>query len=155
MPYCETDVQSLAYSIYKSVGSPSDQSVGFVSGWLMDPMNLGELNNRLSTSFYISGNCILDDFDKEEANIYSQIYVWQFYNNRALSVLMNGGTNWTSLAEGDSKISRESPANISKAYMALNTNAEKTLRQAVHDYKLRLSVPQTVDASSLYSNPTP
>lgn len=155
MSYCGNDVQDLANSIYKSIGSPPSQSICFVSGWLMDSSNLGDLNNRLSTSFSITGSCITPDFGPEEESIYSQIYVWQFYNSMALSALANGGSFWTNLAEGDSKISRDSPANISKAYMAMNVNAERTLRQAVHDYKLRISVPQSVDASSLPSYPSP
>lgn len=155
MAYCSNEVQALAYSIYQSIGSPTSQSVGFVSGWLMDPNNLGDLNNRLCTSFYTSGNCIVPDLGPEESDIYGQIYIWQFYNNMAVSALANGGSFWTSLTEGDTKIGRDSPVNVSKAYMALNTNAERTLRQAVHDYKLRLSVPQSVDAASLPSYPTP
>jgi hypothetical protein len=158
MSYCVNQIVQLATDIYQDIGSPSSLSVGFISGWLIDSGNLGSINNKLSTSFYLTGDapCITDDggnFGGEEADIYTLMFKTYFYEGQSLSVLAGGGSFWTSLSEGDTKFSRSDITKISQAYLNLQQSARQDLRLAIADYKLRISVPQSVDAASIYSFP--
>jgi hypothetical protein len=82
--------------------------VGFISGWLLDSGNLGGLNNKLSTSFWVSGDGGITDncgnFGGEEADIYNMTYLSSYYASASLNTLANGGSFWTSIAEGDTKV---------------------------------------------------
>lgn len=156
--YCANQIVTLASDLYQQIGSPSSLSVGFISGWLTDSGNLGDLNNKLSASFFLSADCITDSnggFAGEEAAIYSLMYRGDFYESQSLSVLANGGSSWTSFSEGDTKFTRTDVSKLSKAYLELNAQASKLLRLAIHDYQLRLSVPQSVVANAPYERPTP
>ena len=65
MSFCTDQILSLASGIYQSIGSPTSQSVGFISGWLTSSGGmLGEVNTKLDTCFYISGDapCIAGGF---------------------------------------------------------------------------------------------
>ncbi len=155
MPFCTNDILALADTIYSDIGSPPAQSVGLISGWITTPINLGNLNSKLCTSFSISGACILGDFAAEEASIYSQMYVAGYYETKARQALDCGGAMWTRIAEGDSSVSRTSMTDISKQYMALHENARDELKLSIHAWKLRISVPQSVSAADLYSFPSP
>lgn len=158
MSYCASDIVLLAGQIYTGIGAPSAQSPGYISGWLTQPANLGGLNNRLNTSFYLSGSspCILGDFGDAEANIYSLVYQSDYYRQRSLAVLAGGDSGpWLSLAEGDSKVSRESTASRSAAYLNLAKDADKTLWIAVANWKIGQSLCATVDGTDLPAYPSP
>lgn len=155
MSFCTNDILLLASGIYLDINSPSSQSVGMISGWVTDPNNLGGLNNQLSSSFYITGSCIEGGFGAEEGDIYGQIYSAWFYYSKGQAALDGGGSFWTRIAEGDASVSRASAAEVAKAYFLLGKQTQDALRLAIHDYKLRLSVPQSVDSASLFSSPTP
>lgn len=159
--YCADQIIILATDLYKQVGSPSSLSVGFISGWITDSGNLGDINNKLNTSFFLSADCITDSnggFAGEEASIMGLMYKSEFYETASLSVLANalaGGGFWTSINEGDTKISRTDMSKVSKAYLDLNAQSNQFLRLAIHDYKLRNTVPQCVIANQTYQSPTP
>jgi hypothetical protein len=160
MSLCVTGVLGLATTIYNNIGNPTALSIGYISGWLTDPNNLGDLNNRLSTSFYLdstapAGPCIKDDFGPEECNVYNLMYVETYYESLAVAALVNGGTLWVSLSEGDTKVTRSDAVAVSKQFTALRDGASAGIAQAAHHYKLRLSVPQSVDGAQLDSYPTP
>jgi hypothetical protein len=159
MSYCVDQIVDLATDIYGNIGSPTNLSVSFISGWLVDSGNLGGLNNKLSTSFYLTGDapCITDNcgnFGGEEADIYQLIYQSSYYASAALGVLA-GGPAWTNLAEGDTKITREGASKYAQAYLAMKTDNDKNLRLAIHDYKLRITVAQSVDYCAPGSYPSP
>jgi hypothetical protein len=159
MSYSVTQVVQLATDIYQNIGSPSSLSVGFISGWLLDSGNLGGLNNKLSTSFYITGDANITDgggnFGGEEADIYNMMYMSSFYASASLGVLAGGNSFWISVAEGDTKITRDKYTDIAKQYIAMKTDNDKNLRLAISDYKLRINVPQSVNFCPPYSYPSP
>lgn len=158
--YTVDQIVNLASDIYTDIGSPTSLSVGFISGWLIDSGNLGDINNKLYTSFYLTGNApvITDNcgnFGPEEAAIYELMYKNNFYQNQSLAVLAGGGSFWTSLSEGDTKVSRTDVVKISAAYIALHEVVHKELRLAIADYMRRISVPQSVDSDQPYAFPSP
>lgn len=160
MSYCVDQIVQLATDIYQSIGSPTSLSVSFISGWLVDSGNLGALNNKLCTSFYLSGDapCITDGgggFAGEEADIYTLMYRGDFYESQSLGALAGAGSFWTSLAEGDTRVARTDITKVSAAYLALNAQNNKLLRLAISDYKLRITVPQSVDYCAPWSYPSP
>lgn len=160
MSYCTEQILLLAGSIYTGIGAPTAQSVGYVSGWITNSGGmLGEVNNRLGTSFYLSGAgpCIEDGFGPEEGAIATFAYQLSYYRGRALAVLANAtsAVMWTELREGDTTIRRESPSSIAKVYSALGNDAEKALNGAVHDWKLNHTLSVAVNAEDLASYPSP
>lgn len=156
MSYCTSDILLLAGQIYTGLSSPSSQSIGYISGWLTAPENIGDLNNRLSTDMALTGSApCIDGMGPEEATIYRNMYEMDYYETQALAVLAGGGSFWRSMAEGDSKISRDSMLDLSKTYMTLQQNSEETLYVRVSNYKRRLSIPATVVGTDLPAYPSP
>lgn len=160
MSFCAQQILALASGVYQEIGSPSSQSPAYISGWMTESGNLGDLNNKLSTSFILTGDstCITDGcggFGGEEAAIYTLMYKSDYYELMSLQALQGGGTFWTSMAEGDTRLTRSNIVDISKAYLALNDQSNQFLRLAIHDYKLRIIVPQGISAEQSYQAPTP
>ncbi len=160
MPLCVTGILQLASTIYQSVGQPTSLSVGYISGWITDPNNLGDLNNKLSTNFAIDfttsgGPCIRDDFAAEEASIYSLMYQAAYYENLALQILANGGVQWITITEGDTRITRSDPVNLAKQYNTMKNDAFKGIGLAINNYNRRVSLPVSVEAAQSASYPTP
>lgn len=160
MPLCVTGVLGLATTIYLSIGTPTNLSVGYISGWITDQNNLGDLNNKLSTSFYVDtaalgGPCIKDDFAAEEAAIYSLLYQAAYYETLALNILSAGGVQWITLTEGDTRITRSDPANLAKIYNSMKNDAYRGINLAVNNYNRRVAVPVSVDAAASSSYPSP
>lgn len=156
--FCAPQIYTLATSIFNEIGSPPSQSIGYISGWLSSSGTLGDLNNRLGTCFWVSGDapCIVD-YTNAEGAIASQIYQSSYYNRQALSVLQGGidSTPWTSLAEGDSKVSRESRSSFAKEYRELYKQSEEKLVGLIHYWTLNHTVPQGIDAAQTYAFPSP
>lgn len=160
MSYCTSQILDLASSIYQGIGSPSAQSVGYISGWLTNSGSIGELNNKLSTSFYLTGDapCLTDDgggFSAEEAAIYLLYYNTSYYEQQSLAVLANGGSFYTTISEGDTRVTRSDMVNVSKQYLALQASSQKTMYVAINQYKRRLSIPAAVDGTCLPAWPSP
>lgn len=157
MSYIAEQIAELAGVIYSGIGSPTSQSIGYVSGWLTSSSNLGDLNNRLNTSFSITGGAITGDFGDAEAAIYSMIYKVGFYETKASQTLLAGDSSlaWLTLKEGDSSVTREGSAVRAKAYMEMRDNLKQSLHVAVCNWKRGQSLVANVDSSSLYSWPTP
>ena len=146
MSYCTQDILLLAQDIYIDLGQPSNLSIGYISGYITSPGTLGDLNNKLNGSFTLTGvaPCIADPFAAEEAAVLESMFKIQYYQQQSLAALANGGSFWTSLSEGDTRVSRVDAVKISKGFLDLKTDALKELRLQIHDYNLRLSVPQQV-----------
>lgn len=153
--YTPEQVSGLAATIYQEINSPVSQSVSFISGWLTQTQSLGQLNNKLSTYFFPSGGGIAWDFGMDEEAVYTLIYKSNYYESQSLAMLTGGGVNWTNMKEGDTSITRESVAKMSKAFLDLNTQSNTFLRLAVNDYKRKKTLVQCVDAQNSYSVPTP
>ncbi len=158
MSFCTTDILSLASGVYVELNSPPEISVGYISGILTSTQFIGEINNRLNTCFYLSGDgpCIQGGFDGKESYIYALLFETQYLQRAALTVLQNGGsTPWISLADGDGRVARESTAARSKAYRDLGSDLDKELRIAVNNYIKGHSLARSVDYAPLPGYPSP
>lgn len=155
MSFCADNILILAGTIYSGINSPSAQSIGYISGWLTNPANLGDLNNKLSTCFSFSGDCIIGGFGSEEASVYQLTYNTDYYESQSLAILVGGGTFWTSITEGDTKINRSDMVAVSRQFLALQKSSQDTMRLAIQDYKRKVSLCVSIDASDLPSWPSP
>lgn len=161
MAFCTPEILALSSGIYQDLGSPSNISVGYISGYLTSSGNLGDLNNKLSVRFGWTGSspCIVSfdtnqPMDSDEQSIYALVFKDQFYQ-QASSNALAGTAQWTKLVEGDSSISRDGAAAISKAYQSMAEANLKRLRLAIQDYKRANTSVASIDASPLYSFPAP
>ena len=160
MSYCAQQILDLATSIYSDIGSPSDQSVGYLSGVISNSGFLGQINNTLGTCFYLSGDapCIVG-FTPEEGAIGSLMYQTNYFQKARLAVLQGGissaADSWVQLDEGDSRIKRDSRTLYAKEYGALWKDADKSLKEALSYWTLNHTVPQGINAAQTYGWPSP
>lgn len=157
MSFCTTDILTLADGMYRDINSPSSLSIGYISGVLTSSGSLGDLNNRLGTSFYLSGAgpCIAGGFGQEEATIYSLAFMSNYYRKQHLATMQGGGSFVTSLSDGDSKYSREAGTKIAAEYRAMYREIEDDLNSKVALWKLNHALAVDVRAEDLASWPTP
>lgn len=158
-PFCSPQILNLATQIYNDINAPSDQSVGYISGWLTNSgAMLAELNNRLGTCYWMSGDspCIVD-FGPQEGAIANQIYQSNYYKRQTLAVLQGGVdcTPWTQIAEGDSRVTRESRTSFAKEYRGLYKESEEKLDTLIHMWTLNHTIPAGIDAAQTYQYPSP
>lgn len=158
--FCTNEILTLASGVYQELGSPSNISVGYISGWMTSSGSIGDLNNKLTVRFGWSGAapCIVSfdtgqGMDSDEQSIYTLVFKDSFYRQQALLALTS--TNWTRIAEGDSSISRDGAAAYSKAYLAMADQNLKLLRLAIQDYKRAVSIPAQIVADSIPTFPAP
>ena len=157
-PYCTDLILPLANQIWQDLGAPANQSIGFLSGWLVSTGGMiGALNNRVGSCVYTSGsNPCLVNFDPELGAIANLMYQAGYYRVQSVNVLAGGGqTLWTSLSEGDSKISRSNMVDVAKQFRELYVETELQLNKQIHYYTLNHTTPQGINSDSLYSWPSP
>lgn len=121
----------------------------FISGWLSN--NVGKLNNKIFTSFSVSGDSITPtgDFQQEEAAIYKQLYLHQFYTKKTRQVLrgVDSTVDFITLREGDSSITRTNKNELAKTYRGLAHDAMAELDKLVTSYNMYQAVPVQVAGS--------
>ncbi len=157
MSYCAAQIVQLATTTFQALNSPSSISVAYISGWIIDSGNLGDLNNKLSICSYLTGDspCIVGEFSSEEAAIYQLCFNTDYYESQSLAILQGGGSFWTTMVEGDTRVTRSDMVNISKQYLALQDNSQKTLRLAIADYKRTHTTIASIDGTDLPAYPSP
>ena len=109
-----------------------------ISGWL--EANVGQFNN-LTYQSYGSG----DSFLQEEENILSQLYLKDYYNKQARSVLAGSASSsmdWTRLTEGDTTIVRTNKMDVSRGYKSLADSAAEELKTLVYSYNSYHAMPR-------------
>src|ERR1041384_4302473 len=118
----------MANSIWEDLSSPTSLSVPTISGRLVSQVNLGSLNNKLAQNFSIVSGAYFDSYlsgDAPALYIYTQLYKYNYYINRANKIGASSTINWTTLAEGDTKITRSDNINLVRVYRDLANEAAK------------------------------
>jgi len=101
-----------------------------ISGWL--EANVGQFNNLCYTSFGTG-----TDFKLEEESILTQLYLHDYYNKQARSILnmsATGATDWTRLSEGDTTIVRTNKVDLSRVYRNLAKDSSEAIKDLVYAY---------------------
>lgn len=165
-------LESLSFNIFDSeFDSDSDLTTQVrISGWL--EANIGQLNSKIYTSFdsdLSSPEEASYVFGHEEAAIFSQMYLKDYYSKAARKTLLGqsvsegssttsitGMSDWTRIQEGDTVIERQplyttSTASgglditkISQRYYDLMEAASINIDQLVATYNIQSSPPSQV-----------
>tara|TARA_Y100000310_G_C20493442_1_gene720370 strand:+ start:419 stop:913 length:495 start_codon:yes stop_codon:yes gene_type:complete len=110
-----------------------------ISGWLES--NVGQLNNLLYSSFSSGTN-----FKQEEENIFTQIYLQDYYTREARVVMKmsasTGSIDWTRLTEGDTTIVRSNRVDVSRLYRNLAKDASEKIKELVYAYNSYQAMPR-------------
>jgi len=118
----------------------------FISGWLAN--NIGQLNNRLFTSYEVSGAYFAPtgSFKQEERAIYKQMYLYEFYTKKTRQVLrgVDSEVDFISLREGDSMITRTNKNELAKTYRGLANDANTELEKLITSYNMYQAAPVQV-----------
>ena len=118
----------------------------FISGWLAN--NIGQLNNRLFTSYEVSGAYFAPtgSFKQEERAIYKQMYLYEFYTKKTRQVLrgVDSEVDFISLREGDSMITRTNKNELAKTYRGLANDANSELEKLITSYNMYQAAPVQV-----------
>ena len=128
----------------------------FISGWLAN--NVGQLNTKIFTEFeVVSGNFTpTGEFKQEERAIYKQMYLYEFYTKKTRQVLrgVDSSTDFVTLREGDTMITRTNKNELAKTYRGLANDAKEELDNLIDSYKIFQAAPVQVagfDGSPLAS----
>jgi hypothetical protein len=146
-------VSTIATGIYNDEfdSDTGYQSLSAISGWLAN--NVGLLNTQLYTSF--SGSATTDGdtaiqttgrFGFEEADIFKQLYLVNYYKKKTRAVLKNidSSVDFISLRDGDSMITRTNKNEIAKTYRGLTNDAEDRLQMLTAKYNIYGAAPVQV-----------
>ena len=149
------DVNNLATEIftYEFDSDTGYTPLSSVSGWLAN--NIGMFNNRLFTTFEVSGNYFAPtgSFQQEERSVYKQMYLYEFYTKKTRQVLrgIDSSVDFITLREGDSTITRTNKNEIAKTYRGLANDANEELEKLVTSYNMYQAEPvQVAGEDGLY-----
>ena len=163
-------VSTIATGIYRD---EFDSETGYatlpsISGWLA--YNVGLLNTILYTAY--SGASAADvggavdtsdtvlepsgQFRFEEADIYKQVYLTNYYTKKARAVLkgIDSSVDFVTFREGDSMITRTNKNEIAKVYRGFAKDATEELEKAVYAYNFYQAAPRQVAGSEVGVDPT-
>lgn len=138
-------IGDLATTIYVNEfsGVSGAPSADKVSGWLN--ANIGQLNTLIHTCFDNSSGDI--DLGNEEAAIFSELYLYNYYTKEAASVLRGVGvsagsySNVVSVREGDTIISLGNKNEIAKTLRGVAADKKSALDDMVAKYLIYQSTP--------------
>jgi hypothetical protein len=146
-------VSTVATGIYRDEfdSDTGYQSISQISGWLEN--NVGLLNTQIYTSFSGSGTADGDTaiqgtgkFLYEEADIFKQLYLVEYYKKKMRSVLkgIDSSVDFITLRDGDSTITRTNKNEIAKTYRGLTNDAQTRLDALTAKYNIYGAVPLQV-----------
>jgi hypothetical protein len=141
-----SELGQLASGIYSSEFDSDSSAANYsqISGWLSE--NLGLLNTLINTNF--SGQN--PSLGLEERAIYKEIYLYNYYNKQARSILRgitatsNAGDNILSVSDGDNSISFVNRNEVGKVYRDLAKESKQKLDGLVTKYTIYQSQPLQV-----------
>jgi len=156
-------VSTIATGIYRDEfdSDTGYQALSAISGWLEN--NVGLLNTEIYTSFSGSGTADGDTalvatggFKFEEAEIFKQIYLVEYYKKKTRTVLKNidSSVDFITLRDGDSMITRTNKNEIAKTYRGLANDAQDHLTLLTAKYNIYAATPLQVAGADAPAGPT-
>ncbi len=148
-------IYNLASGIWEEIGSPTSQSINYISGWLVN--NVGTLNNRINTCYSGDGSgCIDPAIDIEEQGIYKEIYKLNYYTLMVTSSIGAAAlSTWVELKDDVSSIRRISPNEFAKVYLQLKKEANAELNELIFDYQRNHATVGVINMGVPWEGPTP
>lgn len=137
-------VTDIATFIWGEIGSPTDLSVSSIQSRLVSNPYLGTLNNLIVTCFSGVSGQISPDMTPDQQAIYSLLYQRDHYTTKLNQVLQGYATSFTTLQEGDSRISRSSTADVARVYRDMQKQLNDQLIFLVNSYRQNEGQPSSV-----------
>ena len=135
----------LATQIYSDLGCPAGLSPGGIETKLASDPFIGKLNNLISMCYSgVSGN-ISPALDANEQSIYSLMYQTDYYTTKLNQTLNGTDISWTSLSEGDSRITRVSAVEQAKVYKDMSRQLNDQLQYLITTYRTNPMQPRSVE----------
>lgn len=148
MTGCNSSVEfALAKGIWEDLGSPTSISVPTISGKLTSTF-VGRLNTSLAQCFSIDSGAYFGGglgMDPGALDIYGQLYTIDYFQSQLNGILGNPALMWTRIAEGDSSVSRDSPAKLASMYQKAIEGANGRLRILQNQYRMQNAQAVSVD----------
>tara|TARA_R100000008_G_scaffold62859_1_gene40132 strand:+ start:102 stop:647 length:546 start_codon:yes stop_codon:yes gene_type:complete len=146
-------VSTIATGIYRDEfdSDTGYQSLSAISGWLEN--NVALLNTEIYSAFSGSGMSDGDtalvttgSFKFEEAEIFKQIYLVEYYKKKARAVLkgIDSSVDFITLRDGDSLITRTNKNEIAKTYRGFANDAQERLELLTAKYNIYNAAPVQV-----------
>lgn len=148
--------------VWENTDQMAGASIGFTSGWVLAPQNLGKLNNLIDTDFQlvcetgisgvITGYDIAPCMGEGEQGIYSKLREYEFYLQQARwSMSGIGGSSassaWTTIKEWNRSISQVNRTSVTKEFRELAREAKEDLEWQVKMWLKYHAIPASVDGS--------
>lgn len=145
---CPSIEFQVATGIWTSLAAPTALSVSNISGQLTTNYNLGGLNDSIYTCYKIISGAYFDQNlakDYPALYIYGQLYIVNYYATAQNQILASPKIAWTSMGEGDARITRTNIADFIKAYQTLRTQSQANLDKLINNYRMQAANPQSLD----------
>lgn len=159
---CPAYLSDLSNAIWLDLGSPTDLSPAAIQTKLSSAAFLGKLN-ALTANCYVleSDGTITPPLGLEEQAIYSLLYQVDYYTGKLNNVLNGYNTNFISLVDGDSRITRSSAVDYGRLYRDQQKQLMTQLSGLIGAYRVDGAGPLSVDmynvvyggADGAYSGP--
>jgi hypothetical protein len=145
------------YGVYNDLGEPEDYTIAKISAWFLDNANVGKLNNLIGTQ--ISGVAYKDDhgvvtgYDlvpnptNDQLGIYKMLFDCNYYKQQSKNLARSAGmvgSDWTTLREGDSNITKINKNEISKNFRGLAQDCQAELNKTVKMYLKYGAIPEQI-----------
>jgi len=139
------DITNLAQSIWNDLGQPTDTSTSYIQSKLVSNAFIGKLNNLIFACFSGVSGDITPPLSTDQLGIYASLYEVDYWTTK-LNTLLNGNDlSWTTLQDGDSRITRVSAVEQGRLYRDMQKQLMDQLNRQILAYNLGNSAPNSVD----------
>ncbi len=141
-------VADIANKFYTDLDSPSDLSLVSISFWIRN--SVGQLNDRILTTYQVGDNLEIYDKDGTEISdeavcVYFQMYLVKYYDKKYRSNLTTMSNNMLlSVKDNARTVTFTNRNEIGKTMLQAKSGAEAELDKLVHGFRSRLAVPRQV-----------
>lgn len=143
-------VSDFVDSLYEQYDGVGDYSKSYFLNWVTDKTNLGKLNFLIGTSYsgerffdasgVVESGAVYPEMNGEEAAIFEKLFECEFYKRQVrysaqgMANRISDGSDWVSLKEGDTHITKINRNEILKNFRAVADSAKGDLEFMVLNY---------------------
>jgi len=142
-------VRHLSEVIWDELGSPDTPTLIAISGWTEH--NIGLLNISIDESYISMSGDFAPALDADASGIYKGIYMVKYFESRIKDSVNNvavkgtgAALDWVEIRDGDSVVRRASPAEMTRIYRGLKSDAQKELNTLIHLFKANEGKPHQI-----------
>lgn len=129
---CSGEQSAWAVQILESLDDTTTPT-GSVVSWLKS--NLGQLNLRINSGYYVSGDCIVPDMDQNISGLYTEMYYCYYFSKQANKNLGASAYDWTEIVgEEQGSIRKVSKNEVAKTYRLLAKDCQENLQKLTDWY---------------------